>query len=429
MTKVITELLRFSVSVFFFFFNDTATTEIYTLSLHDALPILNLSISGPLTEGIQVRAEISDDNLPITPEGNTEDLRDLDQVRIELFGRRGRALVGDFRVDRPLGAFVPYERKLQGFDLLGRHELGNVEVFGGAPRGSRVVTEFFGREATQGPYEIVDGLRLDQTVIVAGSERVTVDGIDVVEDPIAVRRRIGYLPETNPLYVDMRVDEYLEFCARARGLSGAQLRTRLDYVIAAAGIGHVLKKDIQELSKGFKQRTGLAQALVHDPPVLVLDEPTSGLDPLQIVEIRKLVQELAREKTIIFSTHILSEISSTTDRVIIINGGRIIADGHVSGLTREAVGEQVLEVVLKAPAATVENRLGTIGGISRIVVTPGAEESARASLTVSGDPVSVQRAVGELAASEGWTVLGLVTKAATLEDVFLHLVREEVEHV
>jgi hypothetical protein len=145
---------------------------------------LNLSIYGPLTEGIQVRAEISDDNLPITPEGNTEELRDLDQVRIELFGRRGRALVGDFRVDRPLGVFVPYQRKLQGFDLLGRHELGNLEVFGGAPRGSRVETEFFGREAMQGPYEIVDGLRLDQSVIVAGSERVSVDGVPMVRGTV-----------------------------------------------------------------------------------------------------------------------------------------------------------------------------------------------------------------------------------------------------
>ena len=272
-------------------------------------------------------------------------------------------------------------------------------------------------------------MKVITTYLAPTDGRVTVNGIDVVEDPIAVRRMIGYLPETNPLYVDMRVDEYLEFCARARGLAGAELRTRLDYVIAAAGIGHVLKKDIQELSKGFKQRTGLAQALVHDPPVLVLDEPTSGLDPLQIVEIRKLVQELAKEKTIIFSTHILSEISSTTDRVIIINAGEIIADGLVSELTRQAVGEQVLEVTLKAPAAAVESRLGTVDGISRIVVIPGAGDTASASLTVSGDPVTVQRAVGELAASEGWAVLGLVTKAATLEDVFLHLVREEVEHV
>lgn len=141
---------------------------------------LNLSIHGPLTEGIQVRAQISDDNLPITPEGNTEELRDLDQVRIELFGRRGRAVVGDFRIDRPLGVFLPFQRKLQGFDLLARDRRGTAQVFGGAPRGSRIETEFYGREAVQGPYEIVDGRRLDQSVVVAGSERVVVGGQQMV---------------------------------------------------------------------------------------------------------------------------------------------------------------------------------------------------------------------------------------------------------
>jgi ABC-2 type transport system ATP-binding protein len=271
-------------------------------------------------------------------------------------------------------------------------------------------------------------MKIITTYLAPTSGSATVDGIDVSEDPIAVRRKIGYLPETNPLYVDMRVDEYLEFIARARGLSGAKLKSRLDYVVHAAGIGHVMKKEIQELSKGYKQRTGLAQALIHDPPVLILDEPTSGLDPLQIVEIRNLVQELAKEKTIIFSTHILSEISSTTDRVIIIHDGRIIADGHVSALTREAVGEQILEVSLRAPVADVENRIGAVSGIGKMTVLAGTDGTTEATLTATGDPVVVQRELGELAAREGWPVLGLATKAATLEDVFLQLVREEVAH-
>ncbi|RKZ08512.1 ABC transporter, partial [bacterium] len=253
-------------------------------------------------------------------------------------------------------------------------------------------------------------MKIITTYIAPTSGTVTVDGIDVTEDPIAIRRKIGYLPETNPLYVDMRVDEYLEFIARARGLSGADFRRRLDYVVEAAGIGHVLKKEIQELSKGFKQRTGLAQALIHDPPVLILDEPTSGLDPLQIVEIRSLVQELAREKTIIFSTHILSEISSTTDRAIIINDGRIIADGQVSALTREALGDQVLEVVLRAPLAAVESRLGALDSIARLSVNAAAGDTVEVNLSVSGDPVALQREIGELAAREGWPVLGLATK-------------------
>jgi ABC-2 type transport system ATP-binding protein len=271
-------------------------------------------------------------------------------------------------------------------------------------------------------------MKIITTYLAPTDGTAVVDGIDVTEDPIAVRRKIGYLPETNPLYVDMRVDEYLDFCGRARGLRGADLSRRLDYAIGAAGIGHVLKKEIQELSKGYKQRTGLAQALIHDPPVLILDEPTSGLDPLQIVEIRNLIQELAKEKTIIFSTHILSEISSTTDRVIIINDGHIIADGMVSGLTREAVGEQVLEAVFRAPVADVESRLGAMSGVARMTVLAGVDGTAEASVTASGDPVAIQRELGELAAREGWTVLGLTTKAATLEDVFQYLVRQEVSH-
>lgn len=271
-------------------------------------------------------------------------------------------------------------------------------------------------------------MKIITTYLAPTEGRAVVDGIDVTEDPIAVRRKIGYLPETNPLYVDMRVDEYLDFCGRARGLTGATLRSRLDYAIAAAGIGHVLKKEIQELSKGYKQRTGLAQALIHDPPVLILDEPTSGLDPLQIVEIRNLIQELAKEKTIIFSTHILSEISSTTDRVIIINDGRIIADGRVSELTRDTFGEQVLEAVFRAPVSDVESRVGALSGVAHMTVLPGADGTAEASVTASGDPVAIQREMGELAAREGWAVLALATKSATLEDVFQHLVRQEVSH-
>jgi ABC-2 type transport system ATP-binding protein len=271
-------------------------------------------------------------------------------------------------------------------------------------------------------------MKIITTYLAPTSGTAVVDGIDVTEDPIAVRRRIGYLPETNPLYVDMRVDEYLDFCGRARGLAGPELRKRLDYAIQSAGIGHVLKKEIQELSKGYKQRTGLAQALIHDPPVLILDEPTSGLDPLQIVEIRNLIHELAKEKTIIFSTHILSEISSTTDRVIIINDGRIIADGNVSQLTRDALGAQVLEAVFRAPVDQVEKRLASVDGVARMTVLPGADGTAEATVTVSMDPVAVQRQLGELAAREGWTVLGLSTKSASLEDVFQYLIRQEVSH-
>ena len=172
----------------------------------------------------------------------------------------------------------------------------------------------------------------------AQSGRVTVDGVDVPRHPLAVRRKIGYLPENVPLYVDMSVHDYLEFCGKARGLEAGTLRERFDWVVDACGIGGVLKKTINELSKGYQQRTGLAQALIHDPEILILDEPTTGLDPLQIIGIRELIQELSRTKTIIFSTHILQEVSAGTDRVVIINEGRIIADGCIGDLRTRPPG-------------------------------------------------------------------------------------------
>jgi ABC-2 type transport system ATP-binding protein len=181
-------------------------------------------------------------------------------------------------------------------------------------------------------------MKIVTTFLAPDGGTVSVDGIDVLRNPLEVRSRIGYLPENHPLYVDMMVHEYLQFVGRARGLAGDELRRRLEWVVEACGLGSVYRKPINELSKGFRQRTGLAQALIHDPEVLILDEPTSGLDPLQIIGIRELIQGLARSKTIIFSTHILQEVSPVTDRVVIINGGRIVADGRIGELERTGHG-------------------------------------------------------------------------------------------
>ena len=266
-------------------------------------------------------------------------------------------------------------------------------------------------------------MKIITTYLAPTSGKVLVDGIDVTEDPIAVRRRIGYLPETNPLYMDMRVDDYLRFCGQARGLRGADLSRRFDFVVGATGIGHMLKKEINQLSKGFKQRTGLAQALIHDPPVLILDEPTSGLDPLQIIEIRRLIQELAREKTIIFSTHILSEISSTTDNVIIINNGKAIAKGRIRDLTRDAYGELPVRASLVAPREAVERQLGTIAGVDHVSVLGERDGQVSVEFRVQGDITAAQRRVGELAKEHDWTVLELGTPEVTLEDVFISLVQ------
>ena len=266
-------------------------------------------------------------------------------------------------------------------------------------------------------------MKIITTYISPTSGKVTVDDIDVAEDPIAVRRKIGYLPESNPLYTDMRVDEYLRFCGRARGMSAADLRTRTDFVVTACGLKRMLKKNIHELSKGYRQRTGLAQALLHDPKILILDEPTSGLDPMQIIEIRQLIQQLAKEKTIIFSTHILQEVSSTTDRVIIINGGSIIADGFISELQRGGREASRVRAAVVATRAKVEQEFATLSGVTELRVLSDRDGVVTCDLiTGSGD--SVRRRVGETAARNGWSVVELSVPGVSLEQTFIDLIRQ-----
>ena len=170
-------------------------------------------------------------------------------------------------------------------------------------------------------------MRILTTYLYPSAGTAQVDVIDILENPIDARRRIGYLPETVPLYSDMRVDEYLTFVGQARSLEGTKLAERLEWVKQACHLRSVWKHLLSELSKGYGQRVGLAQALIHDPKVLILDEPTSGLDPIQIIEIRALVKNLAQEKTILFSTHILQEVEALADRIVIINEGKLVAQG------------------------------------------------------------------------------------------------------
>jgi ABC-2 type transport system ATP-binding protein len=175
-------------------------------------------------------------------------------------------------------------------------------------------------------------MRILTTFICPSKGTALINGVDILKDPIEARKHLGYLPETPPLYADMRVDEYMAFIGRARGLSGSAYRQRKDWVVEACGISSVWKHQIYELSLGFRQRVGLAQALLHDPKVVILDEPTSGLDPIQIISIRELIQELAKTKTILFSTHILQEASAVSNRIFIINNGKLVAQGTVPEL-------------------------------------------------------------------------------------------------
>ncbi|HEV2961159.1 MAG TPA: ATP-binding cassette domain-containing protein [Candidatus Angelobacter sp.] len=259
----------------------------------------------------------------------------------------------------------------------------------------------------------------------------TVAGFDVLEQPLEVKKRIGYLPETPPIYPEMDTTEYLTFVGRLKGLSGSELRRRIDDVCERCSIGDVKKKLLGKLSKGYRQRVGLAQAIIHNPEVLILDEPTAGLDPKQINETRDLIRSLAGDHTIILSTHILPEVEQTCEKVIIINRGRLMATDSVENLQSRARGaESVLVEVASRNGAldsqAVVQRLQQIAGVSRVLSKEGRETRAIFEIeslknkSVRGD---VARAVVE----GGWDLNELRSAAASLEEIFLQLTQEQKE--
>jgi ABC-2 type transport system ATP-binding protein len=253
------------------------------------------------------------------------------------------------------------------------------------------------------------------------SGTVDVDGCSIADRSLEVRRKIGYLPEMNPLYLDMNVMEYLEYAARLHGLDTARTKQQLAQMIEVCGLKNVRHKDIGEMSKGFRQRVGLAQAMIHDPDVLILDEPTSGLDPNQIVEIRNLIKQLGRAKTVVLSTHILSEVQATCDRVIIVNEGSIVADGTPSDLQQKFHGSESVSLELKA---AVSNAMTDI--FPKIKALPGVESveygtvdgDVHRFLVFSARGVDIREALFQQAVSEKWVLLEMSRKATSLEEVF-----------
>ena len=253
----------------------------------------------------------------------------------------------------------------------------------------------------------------------------TVAGFDVLEEPMEVKKRIGYLPETPPLYPEMRTGEYLEFVGRLKGLSKSELSKRVDYVCERCSVADVREKLISKLSKGYRQRVGLAQAIIHNPDVLILDEPTAGLDPKQINETRDLIKSLAGDHTIILSTHILPEVEQTCEQVIMIAKGKVIATDSVSNLQNRARGVEsvLLEVAGRngeVDPAVVQTRLEKITGVSKVHFKEKRQtrnifeiESVKDKL-VRGD---LARAVVEA----GWDLNELRSSAMSLEEVFLQL--------
>jgi ABC-2 type transport system ATP-binding protein len=247
-----------------------------------------------------------------------------------------------------------------------------------------------------------------------------IDGIDITQDPLSVRKIIGYLPETPPLYMDMRVDEFIDFVGKSRGLSGGKLKERIDWVVEATKIGDVWKHMVAELSLGFRQRVGLAQALIHDPKVVILDEPTSGLDPMQIILMRKLIKDLAAEKTIIFSTHILQEASSVAERLVIIDRGKIIANGLIPDLKKERGGVPSLYVSLEAQKEDAEKALSALAAIKEVNYMGNINSAARFLCSAPSVNEAI-KSVNGLAREKGWVLAELSVKEPSLEEIFLGL--------
>jgi ABC-2 type transport system ATP-binding protein len=257
----------------------------------------------------------------------------------------------------------------------------------------------------------------------------TVAGFDILEQPLEVKKRIGYLPETPPVYLEMRIAEYLSFVGQLKGLSGTELRSRVDYVCERCAVADVRNKIIGKLSKGYRQRVGLAQAIIHNPDVLILDEPTAGLDPKQINETRDLIKSLAGDHTIILSTHILPEVSQTCEQVIIINKGKIVATDSVSNLQQRArSGESVLVEVAgrngSLDPAAVQRKLEQIAGVSRVI--PKADGQKRIIFEVEATKdLGVRGNVARAVVESGWDLNELRPAALSLEEIFLQLTGSE----
>lgn len=249
---------------------------------------------------------------------------------------------------------------------------------------------------------------------------VRIAGFDVFNDVMEVKKRIGYLPETPPLYVDMTVAEYLRFVAELKGVPRAERKARVEQLIDTTSLESVAGRLIENISKGYRQRVGLAQALVNNPEVLVLDEPTVGLDPKQIIEIRELIKKLGREHTVILSSHILSEVSLTCDRLVILNCGEVVAIDTKESLFAKLEGGGSLEVVVQGPADKVAGALGKIDGAGGVQLE--GEESGEARLVIEmAAGADIRGRVFDCAVENGWKLLGMTRRSASLEDVFLSL--------
>jgi ABC-2 type transport system ATP-binding protein len=263
-------------------------------------------------------------------------------------------------------------------------------------------------------------MRMLTTYLSPTSGRASLAGFDVLDEPLEVRRRVGYLPENVPLYVEMRVREFLRFRARLKDVPRSRLRRAVGEVIDRCRLEEVEDRIIGQLSRGFRQRVGLAEALVHDPPILILDEPTSGLDPLQILEVRKLIRELGDRHTVLLSTHILPEVEAICGRVIIIARGRIAVDDRLENLRRDTT------IVLEArgPAEAIGAAIKTLPGVERVRLDHEDGEHAGFQVHTRGDR-DLREAVCLKLTSNGWPLRQLDLRRSSLEEQFIQAVAQD----
>ena len=262
----------------------------------------------------------------------------------------------------------------------------------------------------------------------AGTANVA--GFDVIENPLEVKKRIGYLPETPPLYPEMEVSEYLTFVGRLKGIARGDIANRVDDVTGKCALGEVRNKLIGKLSKGFRQRVGLAQAIIHNPDVLILDEPTSGLDPKQIIEIRDLLKALSPDHTIILSTHILSEVEHSCERVIIISEGRLVAIDSVANLTNRLRGAEAVSIEVEPAGGhpgpdEVQARLEQVAGVSRVVAKDPRSSSRLVFEVESLQGRHVRAELARSVVQAGWNLSELRPVGLSLEEIFLQLTAAE----
>jgi len=248
--------------------------------------------------------------------------------------------------------------------------------------------------------------------------QITINGIDLLDEPVEAKAQLGYLPEQPPLYKELTVEEYLDFCARLNRVAKDEVGSAVDRALQRCGLTEVRQRLIGNLSKGYQQRVGIAQAIIHNPPIIILDEPTVGLDPKQIVEIRKLIRELGKAHSVLLSTHIMSEVKAICDRVLVINKGELILSDDIEGMEQRSQSSSLVIALKRPPAASA---LEAIAGVESVTTL----EAGRFRLHYQNE--SPAEAVAQAAVAQDWGLYELVPDQASLEEVFIHLIQTDAK--